>query len=73
MVKQICRRLPVLEDRLDVTKMPRIRGWSDEIEAKIDRFMAMPDSADFSMGMWGQVFEKNGHLLEEMIVGSTST
>ena len=27
--------------------------------------MAMPDSADFRMGMWGQVFDKNGCIIME--------
>ena len=52
MVKQICRRLSVLEDRLEITDKPRPRIWADEVEAKIDRIMAMPDSADFKLGMW---------------------
>jgi len=50
--------------RLGVTKMPRARVWSDEVEANIDLIMAMPDSADFSMGMWGQVFNKDWRLIE---------
>jgi len=65
MVKQICRRLSVLEGRLGIANSPRIRGWSDEVEAKIDRIMAMPNSADFRMGMWGQVFDKEGLLVED--------
>ena len=65
MVKQICRRLSVLEDRLEVTDIPRPQIWADEVEAKIDRIMAMPDSADFKMGMWGQVFDKDGCLIVE--------
>ena len=65
MVKQICPRLSVLEDRLEITDKPRPRIWADEVEAKIDRIMAMPDSADFKMGMWGQVFDKDGCLILE--------
>jgi hypothetical protein len=35
---------------------------SGEVEANIDRIMAMPNSADFRIGMWGQVFDKVGVL-----------
>jgi hypothetical protein len=64
MVKQICRRLSVLEGRLGIANSPRIRWWSGEVEANIDRIMAMPDSADFRMGMWGQVFDKDWRLID---------
>ena len=64
MVKQIYRRLTVLEDRLEITDKSRPQTWADEVEAKIDRIMARPDSADFKMGMWGQVFDKDWRLID---------
>ena len=61
---QMCRRLSVVEARTGVNQRPRTRMWSGEVEANIDRIMAMPDSADFRMGMWGQVFDKDWRLID---------
>ena len=61
---QMCRRLSVVEARGDVNQYPSIRVFPEKIEARIDRIMARPDSADFKMGMWGQVFNKDWRLIE---------
>jgi hypothetical protein len=58
MRKHVSKRLSDLEARAGVNQPPRIRVWPTEIEEKIDRIMARPDSADFRMGMWGQIFDK---------------
>jgi hypothetical protein len=58
-------RLSALEAKSGVNESPRIRVWPDAIEAKIDPVMARPDSADFKARIWGQVFDKNVHLIED--------
>jgi hypothetical protein len=35
------------------------------MQMEIDWIMARPDSADFSIGMWGQVFDKDRQLVED--------
>ena len=55
---KMLRRLSALEAKSGVNQPPRIRVWPDEIEAKIDRIMARSNSRDFSIGMWGQVFDR---------------
>ena len=64
MKKQIDKRLNELELRANLNQPPRIRVWPDEIEAKIDRIMARPDSRNFWIGMWGQVFDRDRQLVE---------
>ena len=61
---KMLRRLSAFEAKSGVNQSPRIRVWPDAIEAKIDRIMARPDSADFYIGMWGQVFDKDSQLVE---------
>ena len=61
---KMLRKLSDLETKSGVKQPPRIRVWPDAIEAKIDRIMARPDSADFYIGMWGQVFDKDSQLVE---------
>ena len=65
MKKQIDKRLNELELRANFNQPPRIRVWPPEIEEKIDRIMARPDSADFWIGMWGQVFDRDNQLVED--------
>ena len=61
---KMLRRLSALEAKFGVNQPPRIRGWPDEIEAKIDRTMARPDSRNFCFGMWGQIFDRDSQLVE---------
>ena len=65
MKKQIDKRLNELELRANLNQPPRIRVWPDEIEAKIDRIMARPGSAGFSIGMWGEIFDRDNQLVED--------
>jgi hypothetical protein len=62
---KMLRRLSALEAKSGVNQPPRIRVWLDEIEAKIDRIMERPDSADFWIGMWGQIFNRDSQLVED--------
>ena len=62
---KMLRRLSTLEAKFEVNQPPRIRVWPDEIEAKIDRIMARSNSRDFSIGMWGQVFDRYSQLVED--------
>ena len=61
---KMLRRLSALEAKFGVNQPPRIRVWPDEIEAKIDRIMARPDSRNFWIGMWGQIFDRDSQLVE---------
>ena len=65
MKKQIDKRLNELELRANLNQPLRIRVWPDEIEAKIDRIMARPGSAGFSIGMWGEIFDRDNQLVED--------
>ena len=56
-----CKEQPLF----GVNQPPRIRVWPDEIEAKIDRIMARPDSRNFWIGMWGQIFDRDNQLVED--------
>jgi len=49
-----------LEEKAGVNQPERVRVWSDEVEANIDRIMARPDYKDFMIGLWGQVFDEDG-------------
>ena len=57
---RLTKRLETLEASSGVNHPDRVRVWSDEVEANIDRIMARPDYKDFTIGLWGQVFDKNG-------------
>ncbi len=59
------KRIEALEKQTGAVRQERIRVWPDEIEAKIDRVLARPDHEDFTIGMWGQVFDKDGKSFDE--------
>jgi hypothetical protein len=42
-----------------VNQPDRVRVWSDEVEANIDRVMARPDYKNFTIRLWGVVRDKN--------------
>jgi hypothetical protein len=57
---RLSRRLETLEKSAGVDQLDRVRVWSDEVEANIDRIMARSDYKDFTIGLWGQVTDKDG-------------
>mgnify|MGYP007046944264 CR=1 FL=1 len=63
---RLIKRLKTLENRAGVNQPARVRMWGEEVEARIDRIMARPGHADFRMGMWGQVYDKDGRLIEDV-------
>ena len=58
------KRIEALEKETDVIRQDRIQIWPDEIEAKIDRVLARPDHENFTIGLWGQVFDNDGKPFE---------
>jgi len=58
------KRLEILEQQARLKKQERIRVWPDWIEDRIDRIMAMPNSEDFTIGMWGVVRDKDGNVVD---------
>jgi hypothetical protein len=53
-----------LEEKAGVNQPSRVRVWLDEVEAKIKRIMARPDYKDFTIGLWGQMTDKTGCVVE---------
>jgi hypothetical protein len=47
-----------------VNQPARVRVWSDEVEAKIDRIMARPDYKNFTIGLCGKITDKIGCVIE---------
>jgi hypothetical protein len=54
-----------LEESAGVNQPDRVRVWSDEVEANIDRIMARPDYKDFTIGLWGVIRDKNKIAVKE--------
>jgi hypothetical protein len=61
---RISKRLETLEEKAGVNQPARVRVWSDEVEAKINRIMARPDYKYFTIGLWGQMTDKTGCVVE---------
>jgi hypothetical protein len=49
-----------LEEKAGVNQPDRVRVWSDEVEANIDRIMVRSDYKDFTIGLWEVVTDKDG-------------
>ena len=64
---RLSKRLEALEEKAGVNQPDRVRVWSDEIEANIDRTMVRPDYKDFTIGLWGVVRDKNGITVTDQI------
>ena len=64
---RLSKRLETLEEKAGVNQPDRVRVWSDEIEANIDRTMVRPDYKDFTIGLWGVVRDKNGITVTDQI------
>ena len=67
MNRQIDKRLNELESLANLTQLPKVIVWPTEIEKKVDRIMARLDSTDFRFGMWGQIFDMGGRLVEDEV------
>ena len=70
---RLSKRLETLEEKAGVNQPDRVRVWSDEVEANIDRIIARPDDKDFTIGLLEQVTDKTFikmKLLDAILRGS---
>ncbi len=59
------KRIEALENQTGAVRQERIKVWPDQIEAKIDRVFSGLDHEDFTIGLWGQVFDNDGKPFDE--------